>query len=145
MAWVADSCILLDIAMADPQFGTASAQCVESKLAEGVIACPVSQIEIVPQFNGEISEVRRFLQKSDIHHSIDWVDADTEAAAKGWAAYVIAKRVGLTKKRPIADIQIGGFAMRFQGLITRNPDDFRPWFPELVIIDPAAFPLAPAK
>lgn len=126
MGSVADSCILLDVAMADPQFGIASAQCLESKLAEGVIACPISEIEVVPQFNAEISEVRRFLQKSGIQHSIEWVDADTVAAAKGWAAYVMAKRAGLTKKRPTADILIGGFAMRFQGLITRKPDDFRP-------------------
>ena len=122
--------------MADPQFGTASAQCVASRLADGVIACPVSQIEIVPQFGGQISETRHFLQQSGIQHAIDWTDTDTEAAAQGWAAYVAAKRTGLTLKRPIADIQIGGFAMRFQGIITRNPGDFRPWFPGLTIIEP---------
>lgn len=136
MAWVVDSCILLDIALADPQFGVASAKCVAAKLADDVVACPVSQIEIVPQFGGELTKVRHFLQQSGIQHTIDWIDADTEAASKGWAAYVSAKRAGQTQKRPIADIQIGGFAMRFQGLITRNPGDFRPWFPGLTIIEP---------
>lgn len=136
MAWVVDSCILLDIALADPQFGTASAQCVASKLADGVVACPVSQIEIVPQFGGKLAQVRHFLKQSGIQHHIDWIDADTEAAAGGWAAYVSAKRSGKILKRPIADIQIGGFALRFQGIITRNPGDFRPWFPGLVIIEP---------
>lgn len=137
MAWIVDSCILLDIALADPKFGQASAQCVASKLTDGVIACPVSQIEITPQFGGQISKVKHFLQQSGIQHSIDWTEADTEAASIGWAAYVTAKRATANlPKRPIADIQIGGFAVRFQGLITRNPGDFRPWFPALVIAEP---------
>jgi len=136
MAWVVDSCILLDIALADVQFGEASAWCVASRLADGVVACPVSQIEIVPQFGGQLAQVRHFLKQSGIQHQIDWIEADTEAAADGWAAYVMAKRAGQTLKRPIADIQIGGFALRFQGIITRNPGDFRPWFPGLVIIEP---------
>jgi hypothetical protein len=96
----------------------------------------VSQIEIVPQFGGQMLEARHFLQQSGIQYSIDWTDSDTQAAAQGWAAYVAARRAGLTRKRPIADIQIGGFAMRFQGIITRNPDDFRPWYPGLPIIEP---------
>jgi len=49
---------------------------------------------------------------------------------------VTAKRAGSAPKRPIADLQIGGFAMRFQGMITRNPGDFRPWYPGLTIIEP---------
>ena len=50
--------------------------------------------------------------------------------------WVQAKRAGQTSKRPIGDIQIGGFAMRFTGMITRNPTDFRPWFPGLTILGP---------
>ncbi|MGV3663398.1 MAG: type II toxin-antitoxin system VapC family toxin [Prosthecobacter sp.] len=127
---------MIDIAMADPRFGAASAQCVSSKLADGVVACPVSQIEIVPQFGGQLAQVRHFLQQSGIQHAIDLTDADTEAASVGWAAYVTARRAGSALKRPLADLQIGGFARRFQGLITRNPGDFRPWFPTLVIMEP---------
>lgn len=33
-------------------------------------------------------------------------------------------------------MMIGAFASRFDGLITRNGSDFRPWFPELSILDP---------
>lgn len=136
MAWVIDSCVLLDIALADPLFGPASAQCVAAHLGEGVIACPVSQIEIVPQFGGQLGQVKHFLQQSGIDHRVDWMEADTQAASIAWSAYVAARRAGPTTKRPIADIQIGGFAMRFQGLITRNPNDFHPWFPSLTIVEP---------
>jgi len=39
-------------------------------------------------------------------------------------------------KRPVADVLIGGFALRFDGLITRNTDDFRKLFPALRLIRP---------
>jgi hypothetical protein len=31
---------------------------------------------------------------------------------------------------------IGAFATRFDGLITRNQKDFKPWFPELKLVVP---------
>ncbi len=136
MAWVVDSCVLLDIALKDPVFSGPSASLAASKLGDGLVACPVSQVEISPHFGGQIDQVRYFLQQSGIQHSIDWTTADTDAASIAWSTYVAAKRQGLTLKRPMADIQIGSFATRFQGLITRNPADFRPWFPSLVIIEP---------
>ncbi len=135
MAWVVDSCVLLDIALEDPKFGLASATYL-AQLHVSVVACPVSQIEIAPQFGGQLAKVKHFLQQSGIEHSIDWIKADTEAASIGWNAYVSARRSGPTQKRPIADVQIGGFAMRFEGLITRNGDDFRRWFPQLNIVEP---------
>jgi hypothetical protein len=41
-----------------------------------------------------------------------------------------------TAERPIADILTGGFAKNRQDLVTRNPLDFRRWFPKLVIRQP---------
>jgi hypothetical protein len=35
-------------------------------------------------------------------------------------------------------MMIGAFASRFEGLITRSGNDFQPWFPQLVILDPMA-------
>jgi hypothetical protein len=46
--------------------------------------------------------------------------------------------VGKTKapKRPLADILIGAFASRCDGILTRNEGDFRQVFPSLVIAAP---------
>ena len=63
MAWVVDTCLLIDVAEADPTFGAASA-------------------------------------------------------------------------RLLADILIGAFAMRFDGILTRNQADFRRAFPTLPITAP---------
>jgi hypothetical protein len=41
-----------------------------------------------------------------------------------------------TPKRPIADILIGAFATRFDGLITRKTSDLRALFPDLTLRKP---------
>jgi hypothetical protein len=60
-----------------------------------------------------------------------WTLADTECAHRAWNAYVQARRASDVPKRPVADVLIGAFACRYQGLITRNPVDFRRCFPKL--------------
>ena len=63
-----------------------------------------------------------------------WTLADTEAAHDGWWRYVSQKRQGLVPRRPVADVLIGAFACRAQGLITRNPADVKRFYPGLNLL-----------
>jgi len=136
MAWVADSCILLDIALRDPEFGLPSALLLDELRKDGLVVCPISTVEIAPQFGGQLQNVREFLGLMGVNLAVPWREVDTENAAAGWTRYVQQKRAGAAGKRPIADLLIGGFACRFQGLVTRNPQHFRPFFAELPIRQP---------
>jgi hypothetical protein len=49
---------------------------------------------------------------------------------------VLAKRAGTAPKRPIADVLIGAFASRFDGMLTRNAKDFQAVFPGLKLLEP---------
>jgi len=62
-----------------------------------------------------------------------WTQADTEEAHRAWHRYVTARRATKIAKRPLADILIGAFASRFDGLLTRNESDFKAAFPNLKI------------
>jgi len=42
MAWVVDTCLLIDVAEADPTFGVASAKLLDLKRADGFTICPVT-------------------------------------------------------------------------------------------------------
>jgi predicted nucleic acid-binding protein len=57
-------------------------------------------------------------------------------AARAWSRYIARRREHPPRsaKRPVADVLIGGFALRFDGLITRNTGDFRKLFPGLRLI-----------
>lgn len=133
MAWVVDTCVVLDVLEGDPQFGLKSARALERLRGEGLIVCPVTFVELAPAFGGDLAEQQRFLALADIGYSTDWTALDTEAAHAGWNRHISARRLRRVDRRPVADLLIGAFASRFQGLVTRNPKDFRPYFPKLTL------------
>jgi predicted nucleic acid-binding protein len=134
--WVVGSCVLLDVALKDPDFGVSSSVLLEAKRREGLSVCPVTIVEVAPFFDGEAENVRTFLRLMGAESGPAWMEADTEAAAAAWARYVRLKRAGSAGRRPVADILIGAFALRHRGLITRNPEHFRPFFPKLNLAVP---------
>lgn len=142
MAWVVDTCLLIDIAEADPSFGDASAALIDLKRPDGLALCPITYAELAPVFNGNRIAQDEFLFHLGVIWPEAWTAADTMAAHEAWHRYVLAKRAGQVLKRPIADVLIGAFASRFDGVLTRNDKDFRPIFPALEIAVPK---LTPAK
>jgi predicted nucleic acid-binding protein len=134
--WVVDTCVILDVFENDPQFGKVSARLLEEILPQGLTVSPVTMVELSAAFDGDISEQKHFLDLAGISYAEPWTLADTEASHRAWNEYVQARRSCKTGKRPVADILIGGFSVNRSGLITRNADDFRPWFPKLAIRAP---------
>jgi len=131
MAWVVDTCLLLDVLDDDPSFGESSAQCIERHQRDGLTICPVSLIEVAPAFLGDWRRAGEFLSQLGIDHHEGWNIEDTHAAFSAWHRHIELKRTGKNGRRPVADIQIGAFALRHQGLLTRNEGDFKRWFPSL--------------
>ena len=136
MAWVIDTCIILDVLEDDPEFGAVSADLIDSKAEDGLVVAPVTYIELAPAFLGERRSQDEFLQQMGVDLPTDWLLQDTVNAYGAWQRYVAAKRAGQAAKRPIADILIGAFAGRHEGLLTRNPGDFAAVFPNLTVLTP---------
>lgn len=136
--WVIDTCVILDVLLNDPKFGMPSAKLLEKLLPAGLTIAPVTMVELSPAFGGDITEQKNFLSQAGISYGEPWTMIDCEASHIAWNAYIQAKRrsKGIIPKRPIADLLIGGFAQNRKGLITRNPTDFRTWFPMLTIRHP---------
>jgi hypothetical protein len=136
MSWVVDTCLLIDVLENDPSFGPASANLLEKSLRDGLLLCPVTMVELSPAFSGSLETQKHFLEQVGIDFTEGWTFADTECAHRAWNVYVQARRASDTPRRPLADLLIGAFACRHQGLITRNPTDFRRWFPKLKLRQP---------
>lgn len=133
MAWVVDTCLILDVLEDDPAFGIGSAELIDRYAPKGLVVCPVTYIELSPAFGGDMGRQNFFLKEINVSFSESWTWQDSASAHAAWNRYVEAKRQGSIPRRPIADIQIGAFAQRFQGLLTRNPRDFKSIFPKLRI------------
>jgi predicted nucleic acid-binding protein len=136
MAWVVDTCLLIDVAEADPHFGVPSAQLLDRLRPEGLVICPVSHVELAPVFAGDEAAQNQFLHHLAVSWLEPWTDADTREARLAWNRHVSARRAAPLQKRPLADVLIGAFAVRFQGILTRNESDFRQVFPSLKVIAP---------
>ncbi|MFZ4780204.1 MAG: type II toxin-antitoxin system VapC family toxin [Terrimicrobiaceae bacterium] len=109
---------------------------MDARLSEGLLICPVSFVELAPAFSGQIEALEEFLSQLGVDHQEDWTAIDTVNACQAWTRQVQKRRDSKAAKRPIADILIGAFAMRHQGLLTRNAGDFQKLFPSLVLIEP---------
>lgn len=136
MAWIVDTCVLLDVLEDDPEFGRSSAILLQDLLEDGLAICPISYTELAPAFEGDLSLQDEFLTEVGVDFRQDWIWEDTVRAHQAWNDFVRRKRSGLVPKKPLADVLIGAFASRYQGLITRNSSDFTPIFESLTIRKP---------
>ncbi|MEX2382357.1 MAG: type II toxin-antitoxin system VapC family toxin [Opitutales bacterium] len=136
MEWVVDTSVLVDVFENDPDFGLRSARCLTRYLSQGLVVCPVTYIEFSPVCLGDQLLQETFFRKVGVRSLEPWTSKDTLTAHCLWNEHIQAKRAGSVKKRPIADVFIGAFALRYAGLITRNAKDFSRLAPGLSIVEP---------
>lgn len=89
-----------------------------------------------PLFNGAQTVQNEILESIGVNWTHSWIWPDTLAAHGAWHEYRLRRCRGRLNERPIADILIGAFACRFDGLLTRNIKDFRALFPDLRLEEP---------
>ena len=138
MSWVVDTCVLLDIFEGDPEFAESSADALDAHASEGLAIAPVSYVDLAPAFHRNRAAQDEFLAGLGIATDFDGARESILAAHKAWGDHVAQKRAGTVRRRPIADVLIGAFALTKGGLITRNAPDFRSLFPSLRIVEPTA-------
>jgi predicted nucleic acid-binding protein len=80
MAWVVDTCVLIDVLDDDPHFGRRSAECLQNMLQDGLIVAPISYIELAPAFMGNQQKQEYFLDKMLAVYDEPWIWEDTEVA-----------------------------------------------------------------
>ena len=134
--WVVDTCVLIDILVNDPEFGRPSAMCLKRHLSDGLVISPISMIELSPAFAGDLRLQQEFLRLCGVAYNVNFRSEDVELAHEAWNLYVQERRLKRVPKRPVADLMIGAFSSRFEGLITRNQGDFEPWLSGLKLVVP---------
>ena len=136
MTWVVDTCVLIDILTEDRDFAELSAKALQSKMDDVLSIAPITYVELAPSFNGDARVQDAFLDGLWLRCDFDGKKDVVLAAHHAWHEHVLRKRAGTSKRRPVADVLIGAYAMRKGGLITRNEADFRSLYPTLNIFNP---------
>jgi hypothetical protein len=137
---VVDTCVLVDVADDDPDFGRPSALCLARHLDEGLVISPISYVELAPLFDASPRKLDDFLDGLGVDRHQLFELSDRATAFSAWARHVSAKRAGQAQRRPVADALIGALAVRTGGLVTRNGPDFASLYPDLRIVDPTRSP-----
>ena len=138
-AWVVDTCILLDVMDGIPPFAELAAEALDEKANDGQLTiAPITYVELAPTFNGDRVMQDIFLRNVGVNIDFGGDEAAVFTAHKAWYEHIARKRSGTEKKRPIADIMIGAYAMQKGGLITRNETDFKSLYPNLTIFNPVS-------
>ena len=138
MIWVVDTCVLIDVLRGDVTFSEASSKALQAKLDDVLTIAPITYVEMAPEFNGDALAQDAFLDGIWIHRDFNGSKEAVLLAHKAWHEQVVRKRAGKVRKRPIADVLIGAYAMQKGGLITRNEADFHALYPNLTIFNPVS-------
>lgn len=138
MTWVVDTCVILDVLDNHPDFAKVSSQALQSKLDDVLVVAPITYVELAPAFNGDAMAQDVFLDGLWIQRDFGGGRDIVLAAHRAWNEHIMRKQAGTVKKRPVADVMIGAYAMQKGGLITRNEADFRAFYPSLPIFNPSS-------
>ena len=138
MTWVVDTCVIIDVLRGDETFSMRSSMALQAKLDDVLTIAPLTYVELAPEFNGDVEAQNAFLDGMWIQRDFGGSEETVLAAHKAWHEHVLRKRKGEARRRPIADIMIGAYAMQKGGLITRNEADFRSLYPNLTIFNPVS-------
>ena len=138
MIWVVDTCVLIDVFRGDKTFSEVSSMALQSKLDDVLTVAPITYVELSPEFNGDVAAQDAFLDAMWIQRDFRGSKEAVLLAHKAWHEHIMRKRSGNARRRPIADVLIGAYAMQKGGLITRNEADFKTLYPNLTIFNPVS-------
>lgn len=134
MITAVDTSVLLDIFIADPDFGPSSMQTLRRAQHEGrLIACDVVWAEVrtsFPDANLMLSSMESL--------GVEFSPVEQRAALKAGEFWRVYHQRGGKKQRMIADFLIGAHAFHHADrLLTRDRGFYRNYFRSLKLLDPA--------
>jgi predicted nucleic acid-binding protein len=134
MMTAVDTSVLLDVLLADPTFGPASAAALRDALHKGrVVACEAVWAETAAAFEDGDSATRALARLGIVFDAVD-----EAAALDAGAVHREYRANGGKRDRVAADFLVGAHAQaRAEALLTRDRGFYRKYFAGLKVVDPA--------
>lgn len=132
-ATLVDSCVLLDVALDDPQWATWSVAALAEAADRGpLVLNPVIYAEVSVGYDA-VEDLEAFLPPADYQrHALPYA-----AGFLAGKAFVRYRRGGGTKRSPLPDFYIGAHAaVAGYRLLTRDESRYRSYFPTVTVIAP---------
>lgn len=107
MSWVVDTCVIIDILRGDTEFSAPSADALDAKMQHGLLIAPITYVELAPSFGGNVAEQDELLADFGIGVEFGEDKEKILLAHRAWYEHVCRKRMGVEKRRPVADVLSG--------------------------------------
>lgn len=133
MAYLIDSCILLDILTDDPQWADTSQSLLDQHSLEGeLLINPIIYTEISIGYaqQADLDEVIKVM-------ALSWEEIPHQALFLTGKVFLSYRKNKGNKIHPMPDFYIGAHAqMAHHSIITRDTTRYRTYFPEVKLITP---------
>jgi len=134
MITAVDTSVLLDVFLADPEYGPASQRALRASALQGrLVACDVVWAETGAAFPDADGAEAAFTRLG-----LEFEPLSSEAALRAGQLWKAWRAAGGKRERVVADFLIGAHALvQADRLLTRDRGFYRKWLSGLVVIDPS--------
>ena len=134
--YIVDPRLVVDILEGDAEWGVRSARLMDRHRNSRLFISPISYLALGPVFMGIRSMQDAFLANLGISVAQKFPIEVMDSAYKAWCAYKDDHPGASGPGSAFDSLYIGAFALLYDGIITRQGDLYRQYYPSLPVIEP---------
>ena len=134
--YIVDPRLVVDILEGDAEWGVRSARLIDRHRNDRLFIAPISYLALGPVFMGMRSMQDAFLVNLGINVAQKFPIEVMNSAYKAWCAYKGDHPGASGPGSAFDSLYIGAFALLYDGIITRQGDLYRQYYPSLPVIEP---------
>lgn len=135
--YIVDPRLVVDILEGDSEWGVRSARLMDRYRNHRLLIAPNSYLALGPAFMGMRSLQDAFLANLGISVTQKFPIEVMDAAYKAWCAYNGDHPGASGPGSAFDSLYIGAIALLYDGIITRQGDLYRRYYPSLPVIEPS--------
>ena len=134
--YIVDPRLVVDILEGDAEWGVRSARLMDRSRNNRLFIAPISYLALGPVFMGIRSMQDAFLANLGMSVAQKFPIEVMDSAYKAWCAYKDDHPGASGPGSAFDSLYIGAFALLYDGIITRQGDLYRQYYPSLPVIEP---------
>lgn len=134
--YVVDPRLVVDVLEGDPEWGVKSAALFDAHRKDELLLVPISYLSLGPVFMGIRTMQDEFLANLGITVASKFPIETMNAAYKAWCDHLADNPNAKGPGSAFDSLYIGAYALLYDGILTRQGDLYRRYYPTLRVFEP---------